>query len=453
MSDPMFRSFHEPLPVSPPDPRELRRRGERRARRTTIATLAGAVLLVVAVVAPVAALTRGDDKSAPPVLPSPSPTRTVDAAWVRTIPGDFPLGDGIPMPGEASAAMERGKGDPLLPCRNGQSSLGQSTGWVDVATATNVGAVDPSDGTDTRVLALYANESGAQQAKASIAQMYAACTPGAPGVDPQIVKRIGNADAWLLTVSGSHSNAGQLVTVEQVGNALLVQLDYVKVLDIGAADQELAAVRAGQAHVVAAMCVFAAEPCDAPSSKATENPAAGHEIPSSFPLDEAYQDPGSEGEVHPPSPDGDGVVFDPCGVDAFAMPSRDRLAFQVTGPEYADTRELRTYPSADDAVQQMHALRAAVAGCPQDASGGPQNATVWSIEDAATGYDSFAATQIYQQGLGGGVWVFTRVGRSVLALVEGGEFSAESVRVRLPAIVDRAKQIAPSMCLFTEAGC
>src|SRR5690349_11103538 len=100
MSDPMFQSFREPLEVAPPDPRTLRLRGERRARRTTIATLAGAVLLVVAVVAPVAALTGGDDKSAPPVLPSPSPTRTVDVAWVRTIPDDFPLGDGIPMPGE-----------------------------------------------------------------------------------------------------------------------------------------------------------------------------------------------------------------------------------------------------------------------------------------------------------------------------------------------------------------
>lgn len=78
---------------------------------------------------------------------------------------------------------------------------------------------------------------------------------------------------------------------------------------------------------------------------------------------------------------------------------------------------------------------------------------VWTVEDAATGYDSFAATQTYEQGLGGGVWVFTRVGRSVLALVEGGEFSPETVRARTPAMVDRAKQIAPSMCTFTEAGC
>ena len=78
---------------------------------------------------------------------------------------------------------------------------------------------------------------------------------------------------------------------------------------------------------------------------------------------------------------------------------------------------------------------------------------MWTVEDVDTGYDSIAATQIYKQGLGGGVWVFTRVGRSVLALVEGGEFSTDSVRVRLPALVERAKQIAPSMCLFTEAGC
>lgn len=456
MSDPMFQSFREPLEVAPPDPRTLRLRGERRARRTTIATLAGAVLLVVAVVAPVAALTGGDDKSAPPVLPSPSPTRTVDVAWVRTIPDDFPLGDGIPMPGEASAGIQHDTGSPLLPCRDGQSSLAQSDGWTDVATSTNQGAVDPADGVDARLLALYGTGADAKQAQVSIAQMYGECTPGAPGVGPQVAQPIGDGDAWLLTLADSSSPVAQLVTVERVGNALLVQKDILRPPNVRSFEQQLADVRAGQTHVIDAMCIFAAEPC-APhtSSPTTQDPAVTHvdEIPSSFPLDAAYQDPGGDGQVHKPSRDGDGVTFDPCGVEAFTMPARDRLAFQVTGPEYADTRELRTYRSADDAVEQLQRLRTAAADCLSDTSGGPGNDTVWTVENVDTGYDSIAATQIYKQGLGGGVWVFTRVGRSVLALVEGGEFSTDSVRVRLPALVERAKQIAPSMCLFTEAGC
>jgi hypothetical protein len=456
MSDPMFRSFRQPLEVSPPDPRELRLRGERRARRTTIATLAGAVLLVVAVVAPVAALSNGDDKSAPPVLPSPSPTRPANVAWVRTIPDGFPLGEGIPMPGEASAQMQRGEGQPLLPCGNGQSSLGQSQGWTDVATASNSRVVDPVDGIDTRLLALYASDQEARQVPVNIAQMYDACTPGAPGVGPEVVRRVGDQNAWTLTYPTSSKPVGQLITIEQVGNAVLVQRDTLNAADDRTVQQRLAEVRAGQRNVVAAMCVFAAEPCAPPTSPGSaEDPTVAHvdEIPDSFPLDAAYEDPGSDGEVHTPSPDGEGVVFDPCGVEAFAMPSQDRLAFQVTGPEYADTRELRTYPSADEAVAQLDRLRSAVADCPRDDSAGPADAMVWRVVDVDTGYDSVAVTQTYEQGLGGGAWVFTRVGRSILALVEGGEFSAETARVRVPAMVDRAKQITPSMCTFTDAGC
>jgi hypothetical protein len=279
MSDPMFRSFRQPVEVAPPDPSELRRRGERRGRRTAIASVAGAVLVVIAVVAPVAALTGGDDKSVPPLI---IPTTTPDTA--------------PPPPTETSRP-------------------------------------EPPTSTQT---------------------------------------------------SGAHADR----------------------------------------------------------------------IPADFPIDVAYTDPGGDGEVHPPSGQGQPVLLDPCGSEAFAMPSQDRLHFQVTAPEYADTRELRTYPSADDAVRQMQRLRTAVAGCPRDASSGdPANASVWATYPADTGYDSFAVTQTYEQGLGGGVWVFTRVGRSILGLVEGGEFSSETARVRLPAMVERAKQIAPSMCLFTVAGC
>ncbi|MGY2873836.1 hypothetical protein ACVW00_001026 [Marmoricola sp. URHA0025 HA25] len=462
MSDPMFRSFSQPLEVTPPDASEVRLRGERRARRTTIATVVGAVVLVLAVVAPVAALTNGDKKATPPILPSPSQTQKADGAWVRKVPDGFPLGDGIPMPGEASAATEHDKGLPLMTCRDGQSSLGQSAGWVDVATATNQGVVDPADGVDSRLLALYASGSDAEQAQAHIAAMYGECTPGAPGVGPQVAQRIGDGDAWVLTVADSSSPVAQLVTVERVGNALLVQQDLLRPANVRSFEEQLADVRAGQAQVVAAMCVFAAEPCTAPppdvatpDAPTTSSPPVSHvdEIPAAFPIDVAYQDPGSEGQVHAPSAEGDPVLLQPCGVEAFAAPSQDQLFFQVTGPEYADTRELRTYPSADDAVAQMEQLRAAVADCPDGTTSDPATATIWSAEFVDTGYDSFAVAQTYEQGLGGGVWVFTRVGRSILALVEGGEFSAETARVRLPAVAKRAKQIAPSMCVFTEGGC
>jgi hypothetical protein len=161
----------------------------------------------------------------------------------------------------------------------------------------------------------------------------------------------------------------------------------------------------------------------------------------------------ADGEVHPPSAEGDPVLFEPCGREAFDVGSRDQLFFQVVGPEYGDTRELRTYPSADQAVRQMEKLRAAVAACPHDPSSDPASAASWRTHSVDTGYDSFAAAQTYDQGLGGGVWLFTRVGRSILALVGGGEFATDTVWDALPPEVDRTCRIAPSMCPFTEAGC
>lgn len=258
MADPMFRTLRQPLAVAPPDAAEIRLRGERRGRRTAMASVAGAVLVVVAIVAPVAALTHGDKKSAPPVLPSPS--RTADGTWVHKIPDAFPLGDGLPMPGEASAGIEHGKGSPLQPCRVGQSSLGQSGGWTDVASATNADVVDPADGTDSRVLALYTSGAEAEQVVASIGQMYAECSPGSPDGGPQVVQQIGDGNAWLLTLVDPRRPVDQLITVERVGNALLVQTDTFSP-DARTPDQKLADVRAGQKQVIAAMCVFAASGC------------------------------------------------------------------------------------------------------------------------------------------------------------------------------------------------
>ena len=467
MPDPAFESFQQPIGVLPPDPREIRRRGDRRSRRTAIATVVGAAAVVAAVVAPVAALTSDNDRPTPPsntTTPTPSPTPS--GLWKLSIPDDFPLGDGIPMPGEASAGMQRGKGSAVPPCGDTVSSLGQSAGWTDVATATNADVVDAVDGTDSRVLALYANGADAKQVLASIAQMYDACPPGQPGVGPEVAQRIGDGNAWVLTLVATDLPVGQIVTVERVGNALLVQHDSLKVSYPGGTDAQLADIRGGQKHVVAAMCIFAADPCAGPppaaqtSTPGSDDPVSGEpsvahvdEIPADFPIDAAHEDPGSDGEVHPPSDEGDPVLFDPCGLEAFAVPSQDRIFFQVVGPEYGDTRELRTYPSAGDAVRQMERLRSAVSGCPTDPSSDPGGAAIWDTHTVDTGYDSFAAAQTYEQGLGGGVWVFTRVGRSILAMVEGGEFSRDSAWDRLPNMLDRTRRITPSMCLFTDAGC
>jgi hypothetical protein len=462
MPDPMFDSLRQPAPVTPPDLGVIRRRGEQRKRRTALAAAVGALAVVAAVVVPVAALTGGDQKSAPDPMITPSPTQAANGAWVHRIPDTFPLGDGVGMPGEATATMKRGAGTPLPPCADGQSTEGQS-GWADVATATNGDVVSSTDVTK-RLLALYADASSAKDALDSVVQMYAACPPGQTGQTgpgPMVAERFGAQDAWVVTVGSESPPVGAIVTIERVGNALLVQQDALKPTSVRSRDQQLADVRAGQAQVVADMCIFAAEACATPPTVTQTVPdqptgrgsSVAHvdESPASSPIPLSNVDPASDGVWHPPSDEGDPVLFGPCGVEAFALPSQDQLFFQVVGPEYGDTRELRTYPSAADAEHQMARLRVDVSDCPRDPSTDP--ASLWGTHDVDTGYDSFAAAQTYEQGLGGGVWLFTRVGRAILAQATYGEFSTDNVWDSLLPMQAAAKRIGPSMCLFTAAGC
>jgi hypothetical protein len=387
MSDPIFESFKQPVEVAPPDAREIRRRGDRRRRRTAIATVAGAALVVAAVVAPVAALTSGDERTGPPVLtpsPSPSPSPSPDGAWVQVVPDGFPLADGVPMPGEGIAQVRHDVGSPLTVCGTELWSADHPEGWVDVATATNADDVDPADGTTGRTLALYADETGAKRVLATLAEELDACSVRQYGD----IRRVGDSDAWALRLVATSSPEGELITVVRAGNALLLQRDGLQT-GLGV-EEQLGYVLAGQESVVAAMCVFAAEPCpgSAPTSPQgeTNDPTVAHvdEIPADFPIDEANEAVGSEFTESRPSPDGDRVAFDPCGTEAFAIAEQDRLAFQVTGPEYGDNRELRTYPSADDAVTQMERLRTAVLGRTQRTLTAPRPGALTTSTPAST---------------------------------------------------------------------
>jgi hypothetical protein len=452
MPDPIFESFQERVELSPPDPREIRRRGDRRRRRTAIATVAGAVVAVAAVIAPVAALTRGDDGPPPPAI---TPTSTPTGRWLLTVPENFPLGHGVPMPGEATAPVHQDEGTTLTACGSEIWSADRPEPWADVATATNADAVDAADGTDSRTLALYPDAATAKRVLADAADALDACPAQEAGGNGETVERVGNGNAWVVDRSES---GGELFFAVRVGNALLLQRDGFGAAGPGNLDEELTFFRENQATVLEAMCIFAADPCPGSAPSATQQPtdppvAHVDEIPDTFPIDVAHFDPGSDGHVGTPSQDAGGVILELCDADGFTMRPQDRLAFQVTWPEGADTRELRTYPSADDAVTQMQRLRSAVAGCPRQNPSDPGNASSWTTRDVDTGYDSVAVAMTYDQGLGGGVWLFTRVGRSILAVAQGGEYASDNVWDALPPLVDRTNRITPSMCLFTEAGC
>ena len=95
----------------------------------------------------------------------------------------------------------------------------------------------------------------------------------------------------------------------------------------------------------------------------------------------------------------------------------------------------------------IEAFRSALADCATD---GDQ---VWTAHASDTGDDSVTFSLSYTEGLGLSTYQVTRVGNAVLFTViygEGAIGDAEgSARLRDELVGD----IAPSLCVFAEAGC
>ena len=176
-------------------------------------------------------------------------------------------------------------------------------------------------------------------------------------------------------------------------------------------------------------------------------------IPDDFPLDVDHRDlTGDGGELLGPGPDVRGLAEEQvCASDLWKVPAADRLAFVSTGPEYADVRELRTFATTADALAQMEERRASFAGCDREVREG--TTILWTTYEEDTGYDSVTFSSTVEDSLGGGVFQVTRVGRAVLALVVGAEWSEGTAPGGAAELTAVTRRIAPEMCLFTEAGC
>ena len=189
----------------------------------------------------------------------------------------------------------------------------------------------------------------------------------------------------------------------------------------------------------------------APTSTATAAPVVTA-IPPGFPIDLDQSEPGVDGEVLGPSRDASGIGEpELCGTPVWTAEPVDRLASVVTGIEYADTRELRTYASADEAVAELAGARAALAACPEDPFEG--GTTFHRPLDATTGYDTVTWSVTSDAGTGADLVQLVRVGNSVLATWVYAEFGAEVPRETVRERTALAARIAPSMCVFTAAGC
>ena len=194
----------------------------------------------------------------------------------------------------------------------------------------------------------------------------------------------------------------------------------------------------------------------APSASPTASPT-GAGIPDDFPLAQGLT-ANSDTKVTTPRRDVKGVDLGPgCWRGAWPGAAVDRLVVQQVGPELSVTRELAVYPDVATARAVADKVRVRATRCHRLAATSGQAAMVVTLlggdhPGAAHVAASFAETTAGGEP-GGGVFVFTRVGRAILAVEDSGEWTRGSA-VRGARAVERADRVAVArLCLFRAAGC
>jgi hypothetical protein len=240
-----------PLP-----PAEIRRRGDRRRRRRT-GLVAGGAALAVALAVGTPVLARSSDH-ARDVQPAPSP-----AAWVTTVPDDFPLADGFPTPSEVTTEQ-----DPDLVPICGQWQVSAE----DVTIVHHTGA---SEDSAQRMLVLFkdADAARAQLAALRTSIDHCASLPGktrghfeltwGPVPLDNMARDAEETFAFARQIGDEKGLVSDLTLVEvsRTGNALYVDSAYTPAGGDAAIAEELPDLEAASRVPLAAMCTFSATPC------------------------------------------------------------------------------------------------------------------------------------------------------------------------------------------------
>lgn len=454
--------FSEGMHVNPIPASEVRRRGDRMRRRNTgLAAVGGVVAAAVFIGTPVALMNNGDGDNIQPAPPGPTQTdspKPEDVQWITEIPQDFPLTSGMAT-GPDGTTYE-GDLDAFPLC---DLAYPTATGTSDTRT---VSFSDDGESSVIRVLQLWPDDISADKSLDELVAGVQACPNqqsqgGEDVIETKLVEYAVTGDRSVTFAQQYVADDGLLsqlstVQVSRVGNAVLVNSTY------GSAGGDEAIQIASQIldnngqATRAAMCVFSAEPCGEappPPVESSEAPIGTATIPADFPLAQGMDDTG-DSNLDGPGPDVDGPpVVDVCGTQVGAEPSEvvERLAARETGIEYLETRELYTFPTADEAIETVNSVREAVANCPRIE--GESYGYTTKILTGADGYDSFVFGTFADEGLDGGVYQVTRVGKAVLVLFAAGETSESSLQPVADTLTEATLAIAPEMCLWTEDGC
>jgi hypothetical protein len=410
---------------------------------------------------PVAAerLALGNDETAPE---DPSDT----GEGPRTIPEDFQLTSGWPQDdGSSEYQLEEPSGDI-------RSMIDAGELHACVFSPADPGAIDRlttrlSYGSDdyVRELELFPTDQEAVTYLAQLRALYEGCpTDDQNGTPPTFTTEVGQGaigDESVVITRASDGIGREVINVVRVGNAVVVDLAS----DEGAGDtvQDLATVtRENLADVIGAMYELQA----GDAAPDLGGPAETTEVPADFPLDAVVSgEPpveDSETTIDGPAPDVEGVrPQTACGAD-LAMPggagSESQLGYAVSTIGGYDGRTIRAYPTVQDAIDQMRALRSQLQGCDRDNEGDGLSDRLWESFNSDTGYDSmtfgwtYEATE-FQGPTAGQLYTVVRVANAILAIEWGSEGSAQSQVDSAPDQVELAQLIAEEMCLFQEAGC
>ncbi len=394
-----------------------------------------------------------------PVDPTPG---EIGTDWPTSIPAGFPLTSGWP--------EDDGSSEYRLDAPSTDNQAMIPAGELEACGNT---VVDPgagprlttrlSYGSDSyvRELELFPTDQEAVTYLAHLRAVYGDCpTEGtAPTFTTEVADGAVGEESVVIT-RASDGVGRTVVNAVRVGNTVVVDLASDE--GVGGTVGDLATVtRENLADVVAAM-----NELQDGTRPDLSDPAALDTIPDGFPLDLALGEPpveDSETTVSGPGADVEGVrVQSACGAE-LSRPGSDpdpehQIGYSIATIGGYDGRTIRAYPTVQDALDQMAALRSELQGCDTDAEGDGLSDRVWESFRSDTGYDSLTFGWTYeptefQGATAGQLSTVVRVGNAILAIEWGSEGSAQSQADSARDQVELARLIAEEMCVFTAAGC
>lgn len=184
--------------------------------------------------------------------------------------------------------------------------------------------------------------------------------------------------------------------------------------------------------------------------------ATSTEISDDITLDVDLAARGGEvsGPERPDAPVQNGLVlcdqapsWPPTGVDGAEIV--DELTAGATGETWTESRDLVTLPTVNDAVYAMAQLGHVLNACPGEGT------SVYTVQDALTGYETTTFTWSYDNSPGVTVLQFTRVGNAILRVDSSdSETELADADPMIEATIDTSMAIAAEMkCEFSAEGC